>query len=261
MANRATMRQRAARMAGELVHKGTATGGTTAYIEDTALPVTFTVPPGAYANLTIATVENERAVVAFDDTNKYINVSPVLSGAPTNEAYEILRQPKEVYDDLINDAIRQTQWKVMADVTDETLVVVGGTFEYSVPAGLNALYELWVEDDVSTGDYNYRLPDKWWWTLSSGEIYLNETVQNWEGRTIRIIGQANYDELSDDTTSTDLDQDYIQWYVVWQLLMSQEASQTQLGRIASIDRYGNYALTRLREVSTGLRPGSALVRS
>ena len=94
-------------------------------------------------------------------------------------------------------------------------------WEYTVPSGFIAISEVWQESSVHN-EYDFLLPDKWWYIKPDSTRKLVFDKRFWTpepGYRMLIKGQKKATEPTADTSTIELNEEYVKAYAVWQLLL------------------------------------------
>lgn len=255
--NRRELRQQTAEAVEDLIVVSQSTGGTTAYIEDTALSGSLNIV-GCFVNIEVSGMNYEREVISYDSENHQIVVHPafptaVVDGCP----YEVLRIPKAYFDRKINDAIRSTRERLLLDVKDDTLKVTAGVLEYSIPTTVDFIIELWLES--TAGVFVIPIPRALWKVIPGRLLEISTAISGYVDKHIRIIGQRFHPELSADNVACLLDSNYIIAHCAYHILAEAEGRSPEVGRAAVIYTYLGEATNRLQEIARPAKPDSVRV--
>ena len=149
----------------------------------------------------------KKGVIAF---------TPALSTAvDTTDLFEVYQNytPTEM-NDAINEAISMVEGEALQDKIDESILVVGNTFEYGIPAGLLYIDQVYQESGTG-GRYSAsgNLIDIRHWSIlrrPSPQLWFdNNYVTLTAGRHLRLIGQSIQPQLSLDTDLSDINRTFL----------------------------------------------------
>uniref|UniRef100_A0A6M3JEN3 Uncharacterized protein n=1 Tax=viral metagenome TaxID=1070528 RepID=A0A6M3JEN3_9ZZZZ len=256
--NRLDMRRRIARTVGELIWYGTSTGGTTTSLIDTTLPAGLKFRPG-YVNFTKTATNYESYTPSYNEDTQTFWLSRAVASAPTTSVYEILSQDQDVYNELINDAIREARAKFLIDRVDITLTLASSTYSYTIPSSMDFIFALYHDRDGSA-NYDELIPDRWWSLKSSREVIVEpEVLAGHVGRKLELRGQYYHPDLSNDTTDCTIPYNYIIKWAASEILFRREALTTQAGRLNMAYTWRNDALKSISDKSENVHPNSRRV--
>lgn len=272
---------------------GTATGGTTATVVDTAREdedddyFQNTTPVSKVYIITTtdtaAPIGERRRCTDFVSSGGTITVSPVFSATVSaGDTYAITSEYEwaEVKD-AINLAIEMVAEEALFYVQDEsTITLSSATYEYAMPTSFMYLYRVSMAD--ANGNYPDPIPPDQYKVIKSSTPYLhlyrfpteaqhkdiyygalfadNDIV---DSRTLRLEGLSTPDKLSADTDTSPINPNY---------LVYQAGALLHLGRIShATDAYDYHRvqmdvcqkradIERARVVSTQLPPNSKKCR-
>ncbi len=176
----------------------------------------LTLSSGTYKDL-------DRTIASYDDIGQLVTLRVAFAGAPTAaDKVEIYKNfTKTEYDKCISQAIESAKVRFMYDKVDRTTLIAASTYEYAVPSGFAYISRLVLE--TATGQYTADIPDSWWEFIIKGtpaavyiKFFISAEVLSYAGYHIEIQGQAYPSDLTADTGTTNVPDDYI---VAWAAMM------------------------------------------
>lgn len=143
--------------------------------------------------------------------------------------------------DALNGALGKAYPTIFALVTDDTTYITDDTTEYTVPATIDDILQLWIEDDI--GDGNFTVLRTYEPLGRKVRLYGAYTT----GTILRFVGTARFTRLAFggnlDSDFPDHDElyDYLVQYAVGTLLMRGEArtGRDEARATASTGQYVN----------------------
>ncbi len=180
-----------------------------------AATVTDPVIAGAYpdgyfrgAELYALPIARAFRILDFAGATGTFTLNAALPSTLTSATYEIRRVWLAAdVDRAINGAIRDVAGYHFAPVTDQSLVLVAGQYEYPLPA--NWLYVTGVEVQTPAGHFA-RLHPLLWRTAPGRKLAIRyETVWKLAGRALRLSGLTGVRTLTNDSDATTVPDAYL----------------------------------------------------
>jgi hypothetical protein len=261
-----TVRQLLAQLLGDRLLVGTATGGTGTTLYDT----TQLVQPdddwiGGWVYIYDGPLAGQERLISDSfQGSRCIVVSPTWTAGPswtvptTASKYEIHRAwpVLDAYNPMILMAFRSRRKRTLLAKTDETVTLVAGTYEYTIPTGFVAINEVWRAD--SAGLYVEEIPRRDLWVDRGGKKLVFDKAAALAagyiiaGRKLRIIGQKYDTEPTSDSATFTINTTPIVW-------LAKAYIHAAEGNDASMNAALKASELDLVDDETPLWPGSLIV--
>lgn len=131
-------------------------------------------------------------------------------------------------------------------------------YEYSIPSSFVVLSQVWRESGTHN-EYNFLIPGKWWSIKPDSTrklVFRPDFFTPTSGYRMMLVGQTKATEPTADTSTIELNEEYVKAYAIWQLLLRDQSTEAQ--RAQGI-YWGSLAQQLLRRLSVPLDTNGRMV--